>query len=370
MILTLISFPKTSIGKWIGSYNAYHKNLKKRLNIYLIITGCFFLIQLMYEINSFGGYSEWLFQKFTYRFKKGLTTYTLLERFLYFIPWRNLFDTLVYICFLYRYSFKNPKVYGLVLPVISILFAITTSHRGSILLFLVGLVFVEYIRMYIHKKNNYDSSYGYGRESLYKPKYLIFSILIIGTFLFYGVIRTSIENIVKGNDINETSIIYDVLNQGSGLQGVSSVTKRYGNDLNFLMGKTYIDMMLLPIPRSIYTSKPIIYGVQDISLDMGWTGSDGRVSNEAAITLPGEAYANFGWFGLFIAALYGAFFGLLIRFIHNMGGIYIVLYPTVVIPVIFLSNWMSFTGTMNRLLPSLIIFFMLKMISIKINKSI
>ena len=255
------------------------------------------------------------------------------------------------------------------MPVISILFALTTSHRGSILLFLIGLFFVEYIRIYIHRKNNYESSYGFGRESLYKPKYIIFSIFLIGTFLFYGVIRTSIENAVKGNEANETSMIYDILNQGSGLQGISSVVRRYGNDLNFLMGKTYIDMMLLPIPRSIYTSKPILYGIQDISLDMGWTNSSGNLANEAAITLPGEAYANFGWFGLFIALLYGTFFGLLLRFIHYKGGIYIVLYPTVVIPVIFMSNWMSFTGTMNRLIPTLMIFFMLQMISIKINKN-
>ena len=193
--------------------------------------------------------------------------------------------------------------------------------------------------------------------------------MIIGAFLLYGAFRTALENEAKGNESTGTSVIYSVLNQGSGLQGISSVIKRYGNDLDFLLGKTYIDMILLPIPRSIYTSKPITYGIQDISLDMGWTGRDGRVSNEAAITLPGEAYANFGWFGLAIALLYGIFFGLIIRFIHNMGGIYIALYPTVVIPVIFMSNWMSFTGTMNRLLPSLIIFFMLFIISIKIYKT-
>jgi hypothetical protein len=187
--------------------------------------------------------------------------------------------------------------------------------------------------------------------------------------LLYGAVRTAIENEVKGNESNEVSVIYSVLNQGSGLQGISSVMRRYGNDLDFLMGKTYIDMMLLPIPRTIYTSKPTSYGVQDISLDMGWTGRDGTVSNEAAITLPGEAYANFGWFGLSIALLYGAFFGLLLRFIHNMGGIYIVLYPTVVIPVIIMSNWMAFTGTMNRLLPSLIIFFMVLIISKKRYKT-
>jgi len=369
MILTLMLFPKANIKKWIGSYNIDNIYLKKKLHIFLIITGCMFLIQLMYEINSFGGYSEWLFQKFSYRFNKGIKTYSLLERFLYFIPWRNLFDTLVYIFFLYRYRFRNPKIYGIILPIISIVFSLTTSHRGSILLFLIGLFFVESIRMYIHKKNNYDSSYGVGRESLFKPKYFILSIMIIGAFLLYGAFRTALENEAKGNESTGTSVIYSVLNQGSGLQGISSVIKRYGNDLDFLLGKTYIDMILLPIPRSIYTSKPITYGIQDISLDMGWTGRDGRVSNEAAITLPGEAYANFGWFGLAIALLYGIFFGLIIRFIHNMGGIYIALYPTVVIPVIFMSNWMSFTGTMNRLLPSLIIFFMLFIISIKIYKT-
>jgi hypothetical protein len=362
MILTLIFFSKKNIKKWVDSYDADFTFIKKRINIFLLITGGLFIIGLMYEINSYGGFSEWVFNKFTIRFMPTVNNFSLVEYFLIFIPWRNLFDTLVYVTFLYRYRLSKPKLYGAVLPIVSIVFSLTTSHRGSILLFLIGLFFVEYIRIFIHKKYNYNSSYGIGRETFYKLKYFSFSIIIIGSFLIYGKIRANYLNEVLDREKDKRSTIYSVLNQGSGLQGISSIMRRYGNDLDFLMGKTYIDMLLLPIPRSIYTSKPEWYGIDDITKGMGWPRS-----TQSAVTLSGESYANFGWFGLTIAIVYGIFFSLLLRLLHNMGGIYIVLYGTVVIPLIFMSNWMAFTGMMNRLMPSLCMYIILLIISFKNN---
>ena len=70
-------------------------------------------------------------------------------------------------------------------------------------------------------------------------------------------------------------------------------------------------MLLLPIPRFIYTSKPKMYEL-DIATDLGWTKG-----SESGITIPGEAYANFSWFGLFVGFLYGGFFSLLETFIKK-----------------------------------------------------
>ena len=71
--------------------------------------------------------------------------------------------------------------------------------------------------------------------------------------------------------------------------------RRYGHDLDFLMIK-HILMLLLLIPRAIYKSKPEWYGIDDITTGMGWPSS-----SQSAVTMPGETYANFGWFGLFVA---------------------------------------------------------------------
>ena len=84
----------------------------------------------------------------------------------------------------------------------------------------------------------------------------------------------------------------------------------------------------MPIPRAIYKSKPEWYGIDDITTGMGWPSS-----SQSAVTMPGEAYANFGWFGLFVAVFYGVFFGLFLKFINSRGGVYTTLYASVIIPV-------------------------------------
>ena len=201
--------------------------------------------------------------------------------------------------------------------------------------------------------------FGIGKETINKPRYYVFALLVVTAFLGYGAIRGAFVDQALGQESEEkTSIIYKVLNQGSGIQGVSGVMRRYGEDLDFLMGKTYVDMLLLPVPRVIYKSKPEWYGIDDITTGMGWPSS-----SQSAVTMPGEAYANFGWFGLFIAALYGIFFGLFLRFINTKGGVYTVLYASVIIPVIFVSNWMAFTGIMNMFFTTLFLIIMLFLIN-------
>ena len=216
---------------------------------------------------------------------------------------------------------------------------------------------MENIRIYIHRKSEYKSSFGKGRETINKPRYYVFAFLTLSAFIAYGSIRGNYVDEVLGREQDNQSAVYLVLSQGSGIQGITSIMKRYGNDLDYLMGKTYIDMLLLPIPRVIYTSKPEWYGIDDITTGMGWAES-----SQSAVTMPGEAYANFGWFGLSIAILYGLFFGLFLRLINNKGGIHVVLYASVIIPIIFVSNWMSFTGIMNMFFTTVFLFVLLFLI--------
>ena len=236
--------------------------------------------------------------------------------------------------------------------------------RGSILIFLLGLFLWSILRIYIHKKYNYDSPCRIGNETIHKPKYYIFAVLVVMSFVSYGV-RTIYIDTVLNRPKTQESVVYKIVNQGSGIQGVAGVMRKYGKDVDYLMGKTYFDMLLLPIPRSIYTSKPEWYGIDDITVGMGWPAT-----TQTAVTMPGEAYANFGWFGQFVAMVFGIFFGLLfLKFANQKGGIFMVLYPSVIIPVIFVSNWMSFTGIMNMFFPTLFITLMLYFIMIKFNKN-
>ena len=46
-----------------------------------------------------------------------------------------------------------------------------------------------------------------------------------------------VDQVLDRQSDERTSVVYKVLNQGSGIQGVSGIMRRYGHDLDFLMGK-------------------------------------------------------------------------------------------------------------------------------------
>ena len=357
MFSIMIALAKGNQSEWLKSFQRDNLYIRKRIDFFLVMICSILFIGLFYEISSYGGISEWIFNKFTFRFDPNPRDRNLLEIFLITFPWRALFNSLVFLAFLYRFRFNRPKAYGIFFPLLGIFFALSTSFRGSILIFLLGLFFMENIRIYIHRKSEYKSSFGKGRETINKPRYYVFAFLTLSAFIAYGSIRGNYVDEVLGREQDNQSAVYLVLSQGSGIQGITSIMKRYGNDLDYLMGKTYIDMLLLPIPRVIYTSKPEWYGIDDITTGMGWAES-----SQSAVTMPGEAYANFGWFGLSIAILYGLFFGLFLRLINNKGGIHVVLYASVIIPIIFVSNWMSFTGIMNMFFTTVFLFVLLFLI--------
>lgn len=364
MFISIKSIIPISKKKWISSFNFTPNNLEKIILRFFIITCIIFTLSLLYEINQFGGFTHWIFNKFTIRFDPSVRERTFIEMFYRNIPWRELCNTNIYLLFLFRFKFNKPHLYGFIYPFLGVLFALTTSYRGTILLFLIGLFSIEYIRIYIHKKLDYKSNLGIGAESIIKVKYLIFGAFVIFSFIAYGTIRSNYVDQVTGQYYqNNSSPIYKVLSQGSGIQGISSIMRRYGHDLDYLYGKTYIDMLLLPIPRQIYTSKPEWYGIDDITRNMGWPKF-----TQSAVTMPGEAYANFGWFGLIIAIVSGMFLGFLIKYILSNKSYFIVLYSSVVIPIIVSTIWMSFTGLMNRFFPTIFILVMIYLISYFSNK--
>lgn len=68
------------------------------------------------------------------------------------------------------------------------------------------------------------------------------------------------------------------------------------------------NILLLPTPRTIYTSKPIWHGVDDIAKVMYWPSS-----TQSDVTIPGESYTNFGPFGVLVAIGFAMIYGLLYK---------------------------------------------------------
>lgn len=258
------------------------------------------------------------------------------------IPWSAYFNTLMYFGFYLREQTGRKCLFGLILPSAALLLAMTTFFRGSLLTLFLGLAFIEYIRRYSVKdgrgkvlKNDILSL----RVQPSRLRVNIFLASSLAAFLCYGELRNYFGGF---SGPKSESAIYRILSQGSGLESVSHIVSRYGVNVPFKEGKTYFDMLLLPIPRVLYPEKPGWYGIDDITRAMGWPES-----TQSAVTMPGEAYANWGWSGIFMAIVIGSGFALIVRKIKQRRAFYIALYPTVAIQLILVANWMSFTGIMN-----------------------
>ncbi len=362
LFMTLISLTKKAIFSWESSLPLTNRNNgSTMLLLLLVLTAFMFLLSVYLEVLSYGGYSDWIVKKFTLRFKGGVAeSKSFFESLLVFIPWRAMFNALVYFAFLFRFKLDRVNLFGVFFPFVAVVFSLSTSYRGSILTVLIGLIFVEYVRIKIHSYHKFSSSFGRGRETIHKVKYYLFGVGLVFAFLLYGSIRDNYAAEKRGYSIESESTVYKVLNQGSGIQGVASIVKAYGGDVDFLMGRTYIDMLLLPVPRFIYTSKPEWYGIDDITRGMGWPKT-----TQSAVTMPGESFANFGWFGLLIAPLLGGLFAFFINIVNKGGAVGLILYPSIGFNLIFVSNWMAFTGIMNLFFTTLFVVLILKVLMVR-----
>ena len=161
MILIILVTSRKNLQIFLLSFQKSFAPLKKRLKLFLFIIGGMFCIGLLIEIMNSGGLGQWIFDNFTVRFNPVVKDQNLITRVFDFIPWRSMFNTLCLLGFFFRFKFNSPILYGLVVPIFGILFAITTSFRGSIFSFLLGLLFMENLRIFIH--NNFNKSCLYGR---------------------------------------------------------------------------------------------------------------------------------------------------------------------------------------------------------------
>lgn len=302
--------------------------------------------QILLSILAAGSPSAWFAQKIMVRWSGGLDVENG-PTFFELLPIRIVFSMLVIVGFYYRYDLGRPILFGWVFPLFGLLLAAATFFRGSILVFLLGMLFVERLRTYTQQ---YAFS-GSAAKSAWHPidktllKWIAFAFCL---FFFYGSARDSLSQETWG-DSAEDSVAISVLSRGDGLVGVTSIVKYFDSPKEVLGGKTYMDMLLLPVPRFIYTSKPQWYGIDDITRSMGWAES-----TQSAVTMPGEAFANFWIFSLLFMPLLGALFALIVRFATGGTPYGIFMYPSVLLYVVINSNWMAFTGIANQLLPTIL----------------
>jgi hypothetical protein len=241
------------------------------------------------------------------------------------------------ILFVHRH--RHPVLYGWVVPLTAGALAAATLLRGSVLVLFIGCAFAVGIRPGLTTRVPVRDAVTLRRLSN--------KIVVIGVAVF--ILATVVRNEVTAwvweyLDGEPPTVVEQIaqLARGETLVGVASIMDHYGREGPFLNGKTIVDMLLLPVPRSIYQSKPTWYGIDDITRGMGWPPS-----TQSAVGMPGELYANFGYAGIVGMLVFGALFGLARRAEarDHLG----LVYGFILLPAIFPTFWMSFTGFVSQL---------------------
>jgi hypothetical protein len=321
----------------------------KWLTVLFCICAGFYLLSILFDIRLSGGLTPFLNKRMLRIlvreapvYSNGISGWTL-RMSTSFLKSAFVLGGFFFYC---RFRSRTSHWAGFICVAVCFGLAATTFFRGALLGLGLGFFVLENQRLL---ENGSCIS-----AILKKNKYLVwapFACLLL--FVGYGVVRDYMQ--VKASrellrwtmDPESTwSAVGQELERfrhGPSLMGLASVTEYFSVPEGRLDGRTLKDMLLLPVPRSIYKDKPDWYGIDDISKALRWPGS-----TQSAITMPGELYANFGPQGLCLMLAFGMFFGLLFRFSSHP--YFHFAYPFVWLPMMLVSFWMSLTGIMNELI--------------------
>ena len=309
-----------------------------RVKFLLSISLVIFLVYIYFTLNFFGGVSNYLMVSLSERFNSTiqLPGYLSILGQLKIVAMSLIFISSTLIFNSNTIKDNYPKARFLLI-LVCIAVASTTLFRGTILNFFLGF---GAITVYILEKKGKNNV----AIKSFSKKIVITSVSL---FIVVGAARSLyIATNVSEEESAAFSIVREVNKNltGSSLIGVSSIVKYYGEDSERLFfGKTIIDMLLMPVPRAIYPSKPEWYGIDDITRRMGWPES-----TQSATSTQGELIANFGYIGLIFMSVFGALFGTFYKW-SKANIVNASIYSFIVVPAILTTFWMSTTGLINAL---------------------
>lgn len=312
--------------------------------IYFVMCACFSLISLnlYFQSQKYGSLIGYFLGK-ALREDYGFRSADIgISRFLveFESTFIYIFLVMAMILFSYRESGNKRLLWGVLLPLVGWLLTLLTIQRGTQLNYFLAVFVIIYFA-------NESKRILSGDKMINRPlkfgswKAGFILIVAISFFTAYGSLRNAAYD-QSTESVSEDSFNTELRRsfRGEGLMGLTWINENFGKGTDYLYGKTYFDMMLLPVPRVIYPSKPAWYGVADITRSIG-----APESSQDAVTMPGEAIANFGLLGLLVMPLWGAGFGLYFRYRFMPRFKYI--YAISLFQLVSVVSWMSFTGFAN-----------------------
>ena len=316
--------------------------LEGRLTVLLVVSGLWYCLVLVHYWQQAGSFSAWLSQKGLIRWTGTAPVYrNVLEQFFVVVgeQMRSVFLFSVSVSF-YSRPCSRSLFRGLLLPLLGGIVAATTFYRGTILSYFVSLAIVESFR-------SRDGCPTILRIKKPKNTRLVILVIALIMFVLYGALRNSYNRTLWTGTVTgfREGLLEELrrLTVGEGLMGLSSILASYPGTVPLFWGKTIFDMLLMPVPRVIWKSKPIWYGIDDITRAMGWPPS-----TQSAVTIPGELHANFGYFGIVAAGLFGWLIGQIWRL--RLSQKFRFVYACTVVNVLTATHWMSFTGFISQTL--------------------
>ena len=315
-----------------------------RFSVIYVSTVSLLTLNLFLNSDRFGSFNSYLLVK-SKRYDYGIADELsgFFEKF--FVHFEG---TLIYIHVILTFILvyharvrRNKNYYTVFLVIIGYLPCLLTFQKGTQLNYFIGLYLVLYLAS-IERRS-------IAGEKLLIPIRINLPVTLLGlagvfAFTAYGALRNYSHDVAFGIAGSRSVWLADLARfiRGEGLIGLTWIDQSYDSAANLLMGKTYFDMLLLPIPRVFYTNKPSWYGVSDITRGIG-----GPSTTQDAVTMPGEIIANFGIEALFLAILWGLLFGLIYRFRWSTR--FKIVYAAIVFQVVSVSAWMSYTGFTNSM---------------------
>lgn len=193
-------------------------------------------------------------------------------------------------------------------------------------------------------------------------KFFVFFVFS-AVFIFGFITFTRGNNDVYNNyGVNYLDLILEPilsLTYFTDINILSTIIERMGSNIPHLYGSSYFSLLLGLIPRSLWPDKPAIsIGLFVKSDVLNLPGTLGGIPP----TMPGEAYMNFGWLGLFIPFIYGFY----LRFFETKvlnnkvledNGLNIYIYSIWIVPLAWSLMQSSFSVVLVSLVASLSIGF-------------
>ncbi len=223
-----------------------------------------------------------------------------------------IFTLLLFLQYLVKGKTFHRNLFFVCLAQLIVLMALQGYRQPLVFLVLVMICMVYYVKGV--------------RTSI--SRFIRYGIVIFGVVVAATLLQSWAISRAWGSayDLNIGEAFLESLSPNKGFDAVAGVTSYFPQEHPFLYGESILDVVLAPIPRAIWPSKKVVYGVDWINSLMGLPPS-----TTTAITLMGEYYLNFWLPGVIIFSLVQ---GVLMHWIDNQRSrsvfVFLLIYSSVV----------------------------------------